>query len=134
MQKLPTELAALLRKNKETQASWSSLTPIAQRDFITWINSAKQETTRIKRAERVPDMLRSGKRRPCCYAVVPMDLYRELGANPKAKATWKTLSATERRDFSDWVSTASSKEDTEQRVEKVKKLLMQGKKSLGSKK
>ena len=31
-------------------------------------------------------MLVSGKRRPCCYAIVPMNLYKALAANPKAKA------------------------------------------------
>lgn len=72
-------------------------------------------------------MLASGKRRPCCYAVVPMNLYKALGANAKAKATWSTLTPTERRDFVAWVETAKQSEERARRTDKACQLLALGK-------
>lgn len=106
---------------------WKTLTPIAQRDFITWIEGAKQEKTRARRVERTCDMLLEGKRRPCCYAVVPMSLYKALGANKKAKVQWGTLTPDERRDFVAWVEGAKEFEERARKVEKACSLLAQGK-------
>lgn len=46
---------------------WSDITPLARRDWIQWIVSAKREETRLKRIENACDMLAAGKRRPCCF-------------------------------------------------------------------
>src|SRR5207247_5345989 len=54
---------------------WRDLTPIARRDFISWIDSAKQPETRRRRIERACSMLAAGKRRPCCYSIVSLDLH-----------------------------------------------------------
>lgn len=99
--KTPPGLRKVLAAASKTKAQWDDLTPIARRDFIGWIESAKQPETRKRRIDRVPDMLAKGKRRPCCYAVVPMNLYKALADSPKAKAKWKTLTPNERRDFVD---------------------------------
>jgi uncharacterized protein YdeI (YjbR/CyaY-like superfamily) len=38
-----------------------------------------------------------------------MDFYKALGNNPAAKAPWSTLTANEKRDFSDWIEDAEDK-------------------------
>lgn len=73
------------------------------------------------------DKLTSGDRRPCCYAVVPMNLYKALGVNPKAKATWSTLTPDERRDFIDWLDAAKNKDAQKTRIEKICTILAAGK-------
>lgn len=124
---LPPDLRKTLATTTATGAAWNDLTPIARRDFVSWIESAKQPETRRRRIERVPEMLASGKRRPCCYAVVPMNLYTALGANPKAKAQWKDLTPDERRDFVSWIESVKQAETRIERVAKVCALLAAGK-------
>lgn len=126
MAKMPTDLRKILSKDARTMNLWSALTPIAQRDFISWIESAKQSETRKRRVDSVPSRLTSGKKRPCCYAIVPMDLYRAIAGTPKAKAKWKDLTADEKRDFADWVGSASDKDTTRQRVERACRLIAAG--------
>jgi uncharacterized protein YdeI (YjbR/CyaY-like superfamily) len=46
------------------KARWRDLTPIARRDFIRWIDSAKQPETRRHRIEKACVMLAAGKRHP----------------------------------------------------------------------
>jgi hypothetical protein len=46
---------------------WSDITPIARRDWIHWMVSAKQAETRARRIRTACDMLAKGKRRPCCF-------------------------------------------------------------------
>jgi hypothetical protein len=46
---------------------WSDITPLARRDWIHWIVSARQAETRARRIRTACDMLAKGKRRPCCF-------------------------------------------------------------------
>jgi hypothetical protein len=46
---------------------WSEITPIARRDWIQWIVSAKQLETRARRVSNACAMLAAGKRRVCCF-------------------------------------------------------------------
>ena len=57
-------LAAAPPKASET---WSDITPLARRDWIHWIVSAKQAETRTRRIKNACSMLVAGKRRPCCF-------------------------------------------------------------------
>lgn len=125
--KVPIDLRKALSATPIAKAAWDDITPIARRDFITWIESAKQPETRARRVAVTCDKLTSGKRRPCCYAVVPMGLYKALGENPKAKATWSKLNPNERRDISDWVEGVKEKSTRTERIEKVCKTLASGK-------
>ncbi|MFN9196811.1 MAG: YdeI/OmpD-associated family protein, partial [Planctomycetaceae bacterium] len=43
------------------------ITPVARRDWIHWILSAKRPETRQKRILSTCEMLAKGKRRPCCF-------------------------------------------------------------------
>lgn len=66
--KVPAELRkALAAAQPKTRAVWSDITPVARRDWIQWINSAKREETRLKRIASACEMLAQGKRRPCCF-------------------------------------------------------------------
>ena len=106
---VPPDLQQALAAVPDAEIAWSSLTAIGRRDFISWINEAKQAETRQRRIVRCCENLLKGKKRPCCYAVVPMDLYKALGENPTAKAHWSELNANEKRDFSDWIEDSNDK-------------------------
>jgi hypothetical protein len=65
---VPLELKkALGTAAAQTRAVWSDITPMARRDWIHWITSAKQEETRARRIKNACSMLASGRRRPCCF-------------------------------------------------------------------
>jgi hypothetical protein len=65
---VPADLRkALAAAHPQARAVWSDITPVARRDWIQWIESAKREATRLKRIESACDMLAKGKRRPCCF-------------------------------------------------------------------
>jgi len=51
----------------KTRKLWSDITPGARRDWIHWINSAKQEETRTRRIKNACSMLAAGKGRVCCF-------------------------------------------------------------------
>jgi uncharacterized protein YdeI (YjbR/CyaY-like superfamily) len=127
---VPTDLRSALLAVCEAEATWKDLTPISRRDYISWINEAKQEETRARRIKRCVENLVKGKRRPCCYAVVPMDLYKALGDDPKAKAQWSELSADEKRDISDWVEASGDKQERKDRIKGACAKLATGKRKV----
>ena len=65
--RIPLELTKSLAAVPAAQAQWTDITPLARRDWILWISSARQEETRRNRIEKACDMLASGKRRVCCF-------------------------------------------------------------------
>jgi hypothetical protein len=66
--RVPTDLRkALAAAPPVARKVWSDITPIARRDWIHWIVSAKQAETRARRIRTACDMLHKGKRRPCCF-------------------------------------------------------------------
>ena len=101
--RVPTDLGTALVATPVAKARWRDLTRVARRDFISWIDSAKQPETRRRRIERACSMLAAGKRRPCCYSIVSFNLYTALAATPIAKAQWSDLTPIERRDFISWM-------------------------------
>jgi len=65
---VPADLRkALAAAAPKARALWSDITPIARRDWIQWITSAKQPETRTRRIKNACSMLAAGKRRPCCF-------------------------------------------------------------------
>lgn len=125
--KTPADLGKMLSSSSSLQTIWKNLTPVARRDFITWVESAKQPETRARRIEVTRSKLVSGTRRPCCYAVVPMSLYKALSETPKAKAVWKELTPMGRRDFVSWVEEEKESAPRALRIEKACTMLAQGK-------
>jgi uncharacterized protein YdeI (YjbR/CyaY-like superfamily) len=124
---MPTDLRKALAADPVAKAKWSDLTPIARRDFVSWIDSAKQAKTRRRRIERACSMLAAGKRRPCCYSIVSLDLHLALKATPMAKAQWSDLTPIERRDFISWMDSAKEPEPHKRRIEKACVMLAAGK-------
>jgi hypothetical protein len=64
---VPTDLRKALAATPKARALWSDITPIARRDWIQWITSAKQAETRARRIKNACSMLAAGKRRVCCF-------------------------------------------------------------------
>jgi len=60
--KTPTDLRMALRSDATTQAAWKDLTPLSQNEWICWVISAKQKTTRNRRIQRAVEDLHAGKR------------------------------------------------------------------------
>ena len=50
--KTPTDLRIALSSATTAQAAWKDLTPLARNEWICWVMSAKQETTRSRRIQR----------------------------------------------------------------------------------
>ena len=65
--RVPMDLREALAAAPLAQAGWEDITPMARRDWILWISSAKQRETRSRRIEKACAMLASGKRRVCCF-------------------------------------------------------------------
>ena len=62
--RVPTDLRKALAVTPMAKAKWSDLTPIERRDFISWMDSAKQPEVHKRRIEKACVMLAAGKRRP----------------------------------------------------------------------
>jgi hypothetical protein len=65
--RVPMELRNALAAAPLARALWADITPMARRDWILWISTAKQLETRRGRIEKACAMLASGKRRVCCF-------------------------------------------------------------------
>lgn len=59
--KVPAELEILLKKNKKAKSIFESLTPFKQREYNDYISEAKQEKTRLSRAEKSLELILQGK-------------------------------------------------------------------------
>jgi len=85
--RLPMDLRKALAAAPAAQASWADITPIARRDWIFSISTAKQLETRRRRIEKACDMLATGKRRLCCFPGIKW-LMKE---NAKSCGMWLPL-------------------------------------------
>ena len=125
--RVPADFRKALAAAPLVEAVWKSLTPLARWDFIIWINQTKVPQTRERRIEKALSMLTAGKRRPCCFTIVPADLYKAFYSNPKAKAQWSKLGPVARRDFVVWIDSAKQSADTKIRAGQACVLLAAGK-------
>lgn len=64
---IPQDLAVLILKDAHLRAAWEVLTPLARNEWICWVESAKQESTRQRRTQRAQEELLDGIKRPCCW-------------------------------------------------------------------
>jgi hypothetical protein len=60
----PVELEKVLRKHKEAENFFSSLSEVNQTEYVAWIEGAKREDTKQRRLDAVIEKLNSGKRSP----------------------------------------------------------------------
>jgi len=65
--RVPADLRKAFAAAPKACAVWSGVTPIARRDWIQWITSAKRSETRARRIHNACEMLAAGKRRVCCF-------------------------------------------------------------------
>ncbi|MGB6499659.1 MAG: YdeI/OmpD-associated family protein [Candidatus Acidiferrum sp.] len=91
--RVPMDLRKALAADALAQAGWEGITPMARRDWIFSISSAKQPETRKRRIEKACNMLASGKRRLCCFPGVKW-IMRE---NEKSCGMWLTLPDSQNR-------------------------------------
>jgi hypothetical protein len=85
--RVPMDLRQALAAAPQAQAAWADITPMARRDWIFSISTAKQPETRKRRIEKACDMLASGKRRLCCFPGIKW-LMKE---NAKSCGMWLPL-------------------------------------------
>ena len=79
---IPADLRKALAAAPKARALWSDITPVARRDWIHWITSAKQAETRARRVVNACSMLAAGKRRVCCFD--RSGFYSKSLSSPKA--------------------------------------------------
>jgi len=61
---LPIELDKLFSHNEEAREFFTSLTIINQKEYLSWIQGAKKEETKLKRLEATMEKLMAGKNNP----------------------------------------------------------------------
>lgn len=66
--KLPGDFEKELVKVPLVSALWQDITPLARNEWICWITSGKKVETRNIRIEKSISKMKSGMRRPCCWA------------------------------------------------------------------
>ena len=71
--RVPVDLRKALAAAPKARALWSDITPVARRDWIAWITSAKRLDSRARGIHNACEMLAAGKRRACCGRCVRPD-------------------------------------------------------------
>ena len=65
---LPTDLKKAIVALPKAQKLWDDITPLARNEWICWVTSGKKAETRQIRIEKAISKMKSGMRRPCCWA------------------------------------------------------------------
>ncbi|MBP9855844.1 MAG: YdeI/OmpD-associated family protein [Candidatus Pacebacteria bacterium] len=71
MHKLPADFGKAIKADKKVAALWDNITPLARNEWICWVTSGKRAETREIRVNKGLSKMRSGMRRPCCWAGCP---------------------------------------------------------------
>ncbi|AHY45563.1 Bacteriocin-protection, YdeI or OmpD-Associated [Rubrobacter radiotolerans] len=66
---VPADLRLALASSHEARTLWDDLTSMGRRDWVRWVESARQTETRTRRVARTVEQLSEGKRRACCVNV-----------------------------------------------------------------
>ncbi|MDD4989376.1 MAG: YdeI/OmpD-associated family protein [Candidatus Pacebacteria bacterium] len=69
--KLPTDLRKAIVSTPKVMALWQDITPLARNEWICWVISGKKAETRDIRIKKAISKMKSGMRRPCCWAGCP---------------------------------------------------------------
>ena len=91
--RVPMDLRKALAAAPVAQAGWEDITPMARRDWVFSITSAKQPETRRRRIEKACDMLACGKRRLCCFPGIKWLMEK----NAKSCGMWLRLPDSQNR-------------------------------------
>lgn len=114
---VPADLKKVLESDPLVEVVWKSLTTLSRWDYVIWVEQAKLKETREHRIKRTFYMMKAGKKRPCCFTIIPADLYKAMEASSKAKEQWKTLSGVQKREFVSWLNAANDKNRANQACE-----------------
>lgn len=90
--RVPLDLRKALAAWPDAHAGWQDITPMARRDWIFSVSTAKLPETRKRRIEKACDMLACGKRRLCCFPGVKW-LMKE---NERSCGMWAPLSSSQK--------------------------------------
>lgn len=66
--KIPSDFSSKLHMHESALQIWLDITPLARNEWICWIEEAKKQETRRRRIGVGISKLKSGMRRPCCWA------------------------------------------------------------------
>jgi len=69
--KMPADLRKALIASAPARTLWADITPLARNEWICWVVSGKKAETRDIRIKKGISKLKSGMRRPCCWAGCP---------------------------------------------------------------
>ena len=69
--KVPIDLQNAILSISKVRAIWEEITPLARNEWICWVISAKKSETRGIRVKKAISKMKSGMRRPCCWAGCP---------------------------------------------------------------
>lgn len=69
--KIPDDLRKAVVSNPQVLKLWEDITPLARNEWICWVISGKKVETRGIRIKKGLSKLKSGMRRPCCWAGCP---------------------------------------------------------------
>lgn len=69
--KVPADLQKALKTSVQAKAVWDDITPLARNEWICWVTSGELVETRTIRITKALSKLKSGMRRPCCWAGCP---------------------------------------------------------------
>lgn len=78
--RMPSDLRKALAATPRARGSWTDITPLARRDWIFSICTAKQAGTRKRRIEKTCDMLAGGHRRLCCFPGIKQVMKKNAGS------------------------------------------------------
>lgn len=65
---VPSDLKKIIASSPTILNIWEDITPLARNEWICWITSGKKAETREVRIKKALSKLKSGMRRPCCWA------------------------------------------------------------------
>jgi hypothetical protein len=64
---MPADMDQALASDRQANALWVKITPMARWDWLRWIRATNNQETRGRRIEAAISKLRAGERRPCCF-------------------------------------------------------------------
>ena len=68
MHKIPADFKKAIASIKAVKELWADITPLARNEWICWVTSGKKSETRNIRINKAISKMRTGMRRPCCWA------------------------------------------------------------------
>ncbi|MFA5935459.1 MAG: YdeI/OmpD-associated family protein [Patescibacteria group bacterium] len=65
---MPEDFRKAITASAAVRTLWEDITPLARNEWICWITDGKKAETRNIRIEKALSKMKSGMRRPCCWA------------------------------------------------------------------